>query len=140
MNTVTIHPPKAKPLTFADIPCGPFIWGDQEYVKVMDSRDVYCNAVRRQNGERYSMPPNTIVTLPDAPPPQDDTVTYGDLTGREMFEFVEHPPGEVWIKGRTDGGAVLCLNPATGRIMSMPETARVRRVHSVTITQGSETK
>lgn len=139
MNIVTIHPQPKKPLTFGDIPPGPFFFASDElktdeFIKP-DTDPGMTRAYRRRDGRPIATTLDSLVTLPDAPPQQDDTVLYRDIDRSEAIQFVDHTPGDVWIKGTTDGGAALCLNLRTGRILSMSAVARVRRVHSFTYTR-----
>lgn len=144
MNTVTIHPQPRKPLTFADIKAGPFVWDGQPCTKLRyELHSTVADGVNatRFDGEALRMSPTTIVTLPDAPP-EDDTVSYRDLKGGELFEMqLQFPSG--WVafqleKEADSEGERWCIRLKDGERDWWIGSTRVRRVHSVTITREKE--
>ena len=140
MNTITIHPQPKKPLTFADIPCGTFIYEGISCVKLNSAAipDDARNAVKVLNGVLIRVLPWEIVTLPDAPPQQDDTVRYGDLTPDEMFEDPDSSYVFMVSDQQSPHGHLWCQDLSDGRRAWFRGNYRVRRVHSVTITRDQQ--
>lgn len=143
MNTVTIHPQPRKPLTFADIKAGPFVFEGNDCTKFNAATANGWNAVRHHDGELLAMYRGAVVTLPDATPPQGDTVPYGTIDPGEMFE--DPDCGSVFMVSdqQSPHGPLWCHDFSDGRRAWFRDNYRVRRLNpgdSVTITQGSETK